>query len=35
VQSIEPGDPVTLEYTDSSGDPRTVQVNLGTDQGRQ
>jgi putative serine protease PepD len=35
VQSMEPGDRVTLEFTDSSGDHRTVQVNLGTDHGRQ
>ncbi len=35
VQAIEPGEQVTLEFTDGSGDSRTVQVNLGTDQGRQ
>jgi putative serine protease PepD len=35
VQSIEPGARVTLVFTDSSGKPRTVQVHLGSDRGRQ
>ena len=35
VQSMEPGDSVTLVFADGSGDPRTVHVNLGADQGRQ
>ena len=35
VQSMEPGDRVTLGFTDSSGDHRTVHVNLGDDQGQQ
>jgi len=35
VQSMEPGDRVTLEFTDGSGDHRSVQVNLGTDHARQ
>lgn len=34
VQSMEPGDQVTLEFTDSSGRTGTVQVNLGSDLGR-
>jgi putative serine protease PepD len=34
VQSMEPGAQVTLLFTDSSGSSRTVQVNLGSDQGR-
>ena len=34
VQSKEPGTPVALVVTDSSGRPKTVQVNLGTDLGR-
>jgi putative serine protease PepD len=34
VQSMEPGDQVTLEFTDSSGRTGTVQVNLGSDRGR-
>ncbi len=33
VQSMEPGARVTLVFTDSSGKPRTVQVNLGSDRG--
>jgi putative serine protease PepD len=35
VQSRAPGDSVTLVFTDTSGNSRTVVVNLGTDQGRQ
>ena len=35
VQSRAPGASVNLEFTDTSGDSRTVEVNLGTDQGRQ
>ncbi|OBG28557.1 hypothetical protein A5764_25260 [Mycobacterium sp. 852002-51057_SCH5723018] len=35
VQSMEPGTRVSLVFTDSSGNPRTVQVNLGSDRGRQ
>ncbi|MGO9926644.1 MAG: S1C family serine protease [Mycobacterium sp.] len=35
VQSMEPGARVTLEFTDNSGKARTVQVNLGSDRGRQ
>jgi putative serine protease PepD len=34
VQSMEPGDQVTLEVTDSSGSTRTMRVNLGSDRGR-
>jgi putative serine protease PepD len=34
VQSMEPGDQVTLEVTDTSGSTRTVQVNVGSDRGR-
>jgi putative serine protease PepD len=33
VQSMEPGDRVTLVLTDSSGNTRTVQVNLSSDRG--
>ena len=33
VQSMEPGDRVTLVFTDSSGNARTVQVNLSSDRG--
>ncbi len=35
VQSRAPGSSVTLVFTDTSGNSRTVEVNLGTDQGRQ
>jgi putative serine protease PepD len=35
VQSRAPGASVTLVFTDTSGNRRTVEVNLGTDQGRQ
>ncbi len=34
AQSKEPGTPVTLVVTDSSGQPKTVQATLGTDLGR-
>jgi putative serine protease PepD len=34
VQSRAPGASVTLVFTDTSGHRRTVEVNLGTDQGR-
>lgn len=33
VQSMDPGDRVTLVFTDSSGNTRTVQVNLSSDRG--
>ena len=35
VQSRAPGASVTLVFTDTSGNRRAVEVNLGTDQGRQ
>jgi putative serine protease PepD len=35
VQSRAPGASVTLVFTDTSGNYRTVEVDLGTDQGRQ
>ena len=35
VQSMEPGNRVSLVFTDSSGNPRTVQVDLGSDRRRQ
>jgi putative serine protease PepD len=35
VQSRAPGASVTLVFTDTSGNRRTVEVDLGTDQGRQ
>lgn len=35
VQSRAPGTSVTLSFTDTSGNHRTVGVDLGTDQGRQ
>ena len=35
VQSRAPGASVTRVFTDTSGNRRTVEVNLGTDQGRQ
>jgi putative serine protease PepD len=35
VQSRVPGASVTLVFTDTSGNHRTVEVDLGTDQGRQ
>ena len=34
VQSRAPGASVTLVFTDTSGNRKTVEVNLGTDQGR-
>ena len=34
VHSKEPGKSVTLVFTDSSGDTKTVQVTLGNDLGR-
>ena len=35
VQSRAPGTSVTMAFTDTSGNRRTVEVKLGTDQGRQ
>lgn len=35
VQSLDPGARVTLGFTDSSGNTRTVQLNLSSDRGRE
>lgn len=35
VRSMEPGDSVTLVFTDGSGETKSVQIKLGTDRGRQ
>ncbi len=35
VQSLEPGDAVTLVFTDGSGESKSVQIKLGSDRDRQ
>ena len=35
VRSMEPGDSVTLVFTDGSGETKSVQIKLGSDRGRQ
>ena len=35
VHSMEPGDLVTLVFTDGSGETKSVQIKLGSDRGRQ
>ncbi len=35
VQSLDPGDAVTLVFTDDAGESKSVQIKLGSDRGRQ